>query len=50
MLSDGYNLDECSKCKFWNKDYECCSAIDCYPGCDCTEPLPCEEKDAEENE
>lgn len=33
---------ECSGCPYYDPDDDVCSAMECWPGVDCNEPLPCE--------
>lgn len=43
------NMVDCSNCEYYNSEEDVCMAMDCTPITDCTEPLPCEEKE-ESNE
>lgn len=40
-------MDEinCLNCEYYDAEDDRCRAFDCWPGVDCTAPLPCEEND-----
>ena len=40
-------MDEvnCLSCEYYDAEDDRCRAFDCWPGVDCTAPLPCEEND-----
>lgn len=38
----------CKGCDWYKEEEDICLAMDCYPGVDCTEPLPCEKEDRDD--